>query len=232
MTLEKFKVKLGVLLRSVKWYLASPLTFFGRPKVFGIGANKTGTTSLKVAMRLMGFKIGDQRKGENLIEEWAIRDFKRIIKLSRTADFFQDSPFSLPYTYIALDQKFPNSKFILTVRDSAEQWYRSLINFHSKKFGNGKIPDKQALLNASYIYKGRPWRTNRLKFSTSELDPYNKESLISYYEMHNASVKEYFRHRPNDLLVLNISDPNSIALLCDFLKIPQTLEEFPWENKT
>jgi hypothetical protein len=50
--------------------------------------------------------------------------------------------------------------------------------------------------------------------------------------MHNASVKEYFRHRPNDLLVLNISDPNSIALLCDFLKIPQTLEEFPWENKT
>lgn len=232
MILKKIQFKLKAFIRSFDGYRVSLLTFFGRPKVFGIGANKTGTTSLEAAMGLLGYKLGNQRKGENLIEEWATRDFRKIIKHSRTADFFQDAPFSFPFTYIVLDQKFPNSKFILTVRDSPEQWYNSLLNFHSKIYGQGNIPDKKALQNATYIYKGRPWRTNRLKYTTPENDPYNKESLITNYEIHNNSVKEYFRHRPDDLLVLNISDSNAMKLLCDFLKIPQTLEEFPWENKT
>lgn len=32
----------------------------------------------------------------------------------------QDVPFSLPYTYVVMDQYFPRSKFILTVRYGSE----------------------------------------------------------------------------------------------------------------
>src|SRR5690554_812633 len=73
------------------------------PKIFGIGANKTGTTSLKAAMRAMGYSIGDQRIAENLVTDWAKRDFARIVEYCRSAQFFQDIPFSKPYTFVVLD---------------------------------------------------------------------------------------------------------------------------------
>jgi hypothetical protein len=112
----------------------------GKPKIFCIGLNKTGTTSLKKEMALQGFTVGNQRQAELLFDDWVKRDFRRIVRYCRTARFFQDAPFSYPYTFIALDQAFPGSKFILTVRDNAEQWYNSLIRFHGKLWGNGNTP--------------------------------------------------------------------------------------------
>ena len=47
----------------------------GRQKIFGIGRNKTGTTSLKAAMNELGFVVGRQRTAEKLIFDWAKRDF-------------------------------------------------------------------------------------------------------------------------------------------------------------
>ena len=101
-------------------------------KYFLIGLHKTGTTSIEHLFKNWGYVVGDQSQGERLLHDWYIRRFDRIISLVKTADFFQDTPFSLPYTYVVLDQYFPNAKFILTIRDSADQWYQSLVRFHSK----------------------------------------------------------------------------------------------------
>src|SRR5690606_32403789 len=100
--------------------------------MFCIGLNKTGTTTLETGLKAFNYKMGDQKTGELLFKDWYKRDFKKIIALAKTADAFQDAPFSFPFTFIALDQHFPNAKFILTVRDSPEQWYKSLTTFHSK----------------------------------------------------------------------------------------------------
>src|SRR5690606_4675563 len=102
------------------------------PKIFCIGRNKTGTTSLKVALRDLGYSIGSQRAAEHLIEDWGQRDFRRLVKLVSTADAFQDIPFSYDYTFQAMDAAFPGSKFILSIRDSPEQWYESLVRFTQK----------------------------------------------------------------------------------------------------
>lgn len=203
-------------------------------KVFGIGHNKTGTTSLEIAMKNLGYKVGNQRKAEILHHKyWAKRDFKPIIKYCKTADFFQDAPFSHPFTFIALDQAFKHSKFILTVRDSPEQWYESMVKFHGKLWGqNEKVPTKKDLQNATYIYKGRPWDMNRLSFNTPEENPYQKDILIKYYIDYNNSVVEYFRHRPEDLLILNVAATGAYKKLCAFLDKPFIDKEFPWENKT
>lgn len=138
---------------------------YGKPKIFGIGNNKTGTTSLKIAVEDLGYSVGNQRVAENLHREWAQRNFKPIINYCKTAVFFQDFPFSKPFTYIALDQAFPKSKFILTIRDSPEQWYNSITKFHAKLWGkDGRVPTKDDLENANYIFKGRPWLMNRLNY--------------------------------------------------------------------
>lgn len=205
-----------------------------REKVFCIGRNKTGTTSLKVAMQEFGYKVGEQREAELLHKDWAKRDFSKIIKYCESAEFFQDVPFSLPFTYVVLDHFFPNSKFILTVRDSAEQWFNSLTKFHSKLWGkNGReLPVKEDLQNATYIYKGWAWDGYRFNYNTPEDNLYQKDLMIEHYNNHNKNVIEYFRHRSEDLLILNLSSSDSLNKLTDFLGVKSELVEMPWENKT
>jgi hypothetical protein len=208
--------------------------FINTGKVFCVGCNKTGTTSLEAALKDFGYRMGSQPLAEKLtVEDWGQRDFRRIIRYCRTAEAFQDLPFSKPYTYQALDAAIPNSKFILTIRDSSEQWYSSITRFHAKLWGeNGRIPTKRDLQKAPYNEVGMAWRINRLSFASPEDDPYRKEDLMEYYERHNANVIEYFRHRPNDLLVLNVADDGAYRKLCEFLEKPCLRETFPWENKT
>lgn len=204
-----------------------------KEKVFGIGANKTGTTSLKSAMEELGYSIGNQRVAELLMYDYAIRDFSKIVDYCHTADFFQDIPFSKPYTYAILDHEFPNSKFILTIRDSAEQWYNSLISFHTNLWGEGgQTPSKEDLKKATYIYQGFPWHANRIHYNTPDHNPYKKEILIKSYLEHINSVKFYFRHRPGDLLIINVAEEGSYQKLCDFVGVKPVRENFPWKNKT
>ncbi len=203
-------------------------------KIFCIGLNKTGTTSMKAALKEMGFVVAPQRPAEKMIDLWAKRDFKKIVGFCKYAGYsFQDVPFSLPFTYVILDYFFPKSKFILTVRNNSEQWYNSVTKFHAKKWGkNGRIPTKEDLQNANYIYKGKLWNSNRKIFFTPESSPYKKDILIDYYENHNKNVKEYFRHRPDDLLVLNVSEKGAYKKLAKFFGVKTDKNIFPWENKT
>lgn len=210
-----------------------PLCIRNNTKIFCIGFNKTGTTSLKVAMKDLGYVVGHQQTAEKMSVQWVKRDFSRLIKYCHSAEFFQDVPFSFPYTFIAMDQAFPHSKFILTIRDSPEQWYTSLTRFHAKLWGeNRRIPTREDLQNAEYIIKGAPWKLNRWKYTTPEDNPYEKGELMKRYKRHIVHVKDYFRHRPKDLLVLNVAEKGAYQKLCSFLGRKPKRTEFPWKNKT
>lgn len=204
----------------------------GRQKIFCIGQNKTGTTSLAAALRNLDIPVGQQRWAERLLPDWGRRDFRRIVWYCRTAQAFQDIPFSLPYTFQAMDMYFPGSKFILTVRDDPEQWYRSLISFLIKRFGSEAIASQAALREVSYRYRGFIADVQSLSLGPSEEAPYNKDVLIAYYNFHNKMVADYFRNRPEDLLVLNVAEQGAHRKLCEFLHVPCHSEDFPWENKT
>lgn len=204
----------------------------GKQKIFCVGRNKTGTTSLVSAMKTMGYSIGNQRLAELQMKSWAQRDFRQLISYCKTAEFFQDIPFSLPYTFQAMDMFFPGSKFILTIRD-AEDWHKSMIDFHSKPDVHGeKARSLNALKEAEYCYKGFAYDTKALVYDLPSDDPYDKETLISHFHFHNRMVKDYFRNRKDDLLVLNVSDPNAYKELCLFLGKPCQADGFPWENRT
>jgi len=210
----------------------STLQAAGKPKIFCVGRNKTGTTSLAQALHDLGIAVGEQNLAERLLHDWARRDFRRLFWYCRTAQAFQDTPFSLPFTFQALDQKFPGSKFILTVRDSPEQWYQSLMQFYAAVFTGGRSPALADLKAAAYVRPGWLYEANRLINTTPPEDPFNQAMLMAGYTTHNRAVQEYFRHRPGDLLVLNVAEPEAYNKLCNFLKKPHRNKEFPWENKT
>jgi Sulfotransferase domain len=200
-------------------------------KIFCIGLNKTGTTSLAVAFRDLGYVVGKQRPAELLLPHYIEGDFEPIIRYCRTAEVFQDIPFSLPNTFRHLDLAYPGSKFILTIRDSPEQWFESLTRFHAKLIGGGRIPTVEDLKNADHIQKGWSWQLNRHLYQTPENDPYNRAALIAHYERHNRDVMHYFACR-DSLLAINVAQPGAYQALCRFIGAKPLYPEFPWENKT
>lgn len=211
-------------------FLKGALQSVGKPKVFCVGRNNTGLASMREAFIQLGLVVGNKKFGELLLHDWGRRNFRRLYILCLTAQAFHDAPFSYPFTFIALDQKFPRSKFILTVRDDPEAWYQAKIEFHKEFFGDGQLPSWEDLKAENYIYKGRMSDAIRLRFVIPDNDPYNKEILIADYISHNKAVIEYFRHRPNDLLVLNVGHPDAMDSLCDFLGKPRIGWKFPQDN--
>jgi len=202
-------------------------------KIFCIGRNKTGTTSIQKALYDLGFRVGNQREAELLSNFYFEGNYEPIIDYCKKYQAFQDVPFSWPETYKYLDKAFPNSKFILTVRDSSEQWYQSYVKFQSKIFKNGNVPTWEDLRNTEYVYKGWAFNNRKKLYNLSEEDdPYAKSILIQHYEKHNNDVIDYFKDRKDDLLILNLADKDSYKLLCTFLRIKSYKNNFPWLNKT
>ena len=203
-----------------------------KTKIFGIGRNKTGTTSLHHAMKSLGYITANQRYAENLHKQWLNDDMTGLLDYCHTAQFFQDVPFSLPEKFKVFDHYYPNSKFILTVRSSSEKWYSSLVRFHSKLWGqNGLPPTAEDLKNATYISPGLAWSINQ-KLYGDNVTPYDKAALIKSYEDHNENVINHFNGRPDQLLVLDIENEDAPKKLSSFLGCDNRLLDFPWKNKT
>lgn len=232
---KKIKEPIKKLKYRVKEDFIVPYEIRKKPKIFCIGKNKTGTTSFKEAFLELGYRVGNQRKAELLLREYKSGNFKSIVRYCKTAQVFQDFPFSSKDTYKYMDKAFPNAKFILTVRDSPEQWYESSIGFYSKIYGEGRLPTKKDLQNSNYVWKGWAWEVKQMAIERAGLpedDLYNKEILTQAYIDYNKEVIEYFKDRKDKLLVLNVGEKGSYRKMIDFLNIKSSREEFPWKNKT
>ncbi len=197
-----------------------------KQKVFCIGLNKTGTTSLGKALEDFGFNVANQRTGELLLKDYVRRDFRPILKFCQTANVFQDIPFGTQFLFPILDYEFPNSKFILTIRDNEDEWYKSITEFHASFFGKPTPPLSEELRNADYCYKGWFWELFQDVFQALEEDPYNRSNLQRVYLEHIEAVKQYFCLKSN-LLIINLKEPYSYRKLCSFLDKKPLYQKFP-----
>lgn len=204
----------------------------GKEKIFVIGRNKTGTTSITNEFKQRGYIIGHHNRAKLLLDDYKNGSFDPIIEFSKTAQVLSDFPFSYNDTYKYVDKAFPNSKFVLALRDSPDQWYNSMTKHHGKQFGSGSIPTKEDLQNSDYIYKGWIWDANRSLYDSPDDEPYQKKALIENYKKHNKEVIEYFKDSKN-LLVINISEPDSYQKFCEFFGLDNLgRDNFLWSNKT
>ncbi len=209
-------------------------------KVFCIGANKTGTTSLLEFFKHHGYHCGNQAHGEMVfIETYAKKDWQAIIDFAESATFHQDLPFSAAHIYEALDAAFPDALFILSKRKSADEWYDSLTRFHARKFGNGVDPPNAAQLKAAqYRYPGFMWDINRLLYDSPPEDPYHKPSLTGWYETHLRDSRVYFsrneaaQNGQSNLLEIEISAPDAAKKIADFVGFDCRLHKLPHLNRT
>lgn len=224
-----------MMIKKIKRYkaiLSGIVHSVGKEKIFCIGRNKTGTTTLKTEFKDLGFHVGDQLLAEKISDrEYFSGDCKRLIAYCYTAQVFQDRPFSYPDTFRLLDRYFPGAKFILTVRDSDEQWYNSMVNFHAKKFGKNGMPPTAEELESIKYRTGNPPNVMRL-YGTSRDDPYNRKILTNSYNKHNENVREYFRNRPDDLLEINVSNKSDYGRFLEFIGAESDRDDFFWKNKT
>ncbi len=178
-------------------------------KLFGIGWAKTGTTTLGKCFEILGYR--HQGQDLDLVRHISDGDIAPILKRVAEKDAFEDWPWIILYQ--ELDRAFPGSKFILTVRDST-RWLGSYSNMLAKQ---GEA--KEHLNEIRRTLYGLPFPN------------VTAEQLVERYESHNREVRDYFRERPDDLLVVDWESGDGWEVLCNFLGREVPNEPFPHANK-
>lgn len=168
-------------------------------KIFGIGLSRTGTTSLNTALIQLGYS--------------AIH-FPTHFDAVERHDAATDTPVALNYR--SLDQRYPTSRFILTVR-SEEEWLESCEKF---------------------------WRKNDHDFTTNPLFAelhtrlyggvaFDRQRFAGTYARHCERAVAHFAKRPDDFLRLDIfGEKNPWQSLCAFLEKPVPDCDFPHQNRS
>jgi len=178
-------------------------------KVFGLGLGKTGTSTLAKALEILGYKTHD---GDlSLVKPYINGELDIFYKLVDEYDAFEDEPWC--FLYKELDEKYPDSKFILTIRNSPEQWIRSKIN-HETNTG------KKGIYNCVYY--------NQLCYGLPHVIN-NEDEFMNFYNTHNKNVIKYFKNK--NLIVINWKNDSGWAKLCSFLDEDIPDEEFPHMRK-
>lgn len=205
----------------------------GYNKVFSIGFNKTGTTSLEAILQEYNFRMPYQGTQEKILTTSASKlEYRKIRGFIDKFDAFQDLPFSNGMFFIACDALFPNSKFILTVRDE-DEWFRSLLRFHKKVF---QFDDEKSLsedflkkitlgVEEEYVYKAMKRMITIVDenyIPTPRWDLlYNEEYFKYIYRERNKNIVRYFSERPDKLLIVDLTKEKDTEKICNFLNIPQ-----------
>ena len=181
----------------------------GKSKLFGIGLSKTGTTSLANALQILGYKTKDNMG----VVKYATGDLSSVdLAVVDANDALTDTP--IPSFYRALDARYPGSKFILTVRDS-EGWLKSCKKQFTQRFAERQTDAHKRLFLDLY-----------------GTDVFDERRFASGYATFVDGVREYFKDRPHDLLIIDVTAGEGWDQLCRFLEQPLPDVPFPKANVT
>lgn len=205
-------------------------------KVIGAGGPRTGTASLKTAFETLGF--GECQHMESLFNRPQLVDYWVEFFETGTTDFdklfdgFQSTSDFPGYLRLEpLYEKYPDAKFVLTLRDP-EEWYESAIRtvhaFTPQTFGQKlkllpkKIKSKRfrSIAKTLRLVEVYLWKRH---YQGQFLD---KQKAIDIYLETNEKTRALI---PKDqLLEYRISD--GWEPLCEFLDVPVPDQPFPHRN--
>lgn len=192
--------------QTLKHYVALELRRlrYGRPrqKVFCVGFQKTGTTSLQYALSLLGYRVAGVFSVRDLDGPEQMRD--RALDLAKQFDAFGDNPWAVLFR--DLDAAYPGSKFILTTRDP-DQWYASACRHF-----------------ASSGTRMREW------IYGAASPEGNHDAYVSRLTRHTDEVRAHFVDRPDDFMEFDLSRGDGWETLCAFLDKPVPRRDFPKLN--
>ena len=166
--------------------------------VWGIGLSRTGTKSLFNAFRALGFEPATHYLHP---EEWEnVGQYK----------FANDLP--IPARFEELDRRFPNSKFIYTIRPNMKQWLRS------NEIHVARLAMQSACPEWMESYQNEMYGVPR----------FDRACFQEAYRRHDEHVRDYFQGR-DDFLVMNIVEGDGWEKLIPFVGLENT--RFPHLNQ-
>ena len=178
-----------------------------RPRIFGVGLNKTGTTSFHRAMTMLGFESlhwGGPPIREQ-VEAAADAGAPLLANLEARYDAFSDIE-ALSTRFRLLDEQYPGSHFVLTVRP-LDDWIDS---------------------------RRRHVENNLRRRTAGEYDGnflvVDEEQWREHWITHLASVREYFAGR-RDFLEIDITNGGTWQPFCTLLGVAEPDAAFPWDNR-
>ena len=187
-------------------------------RVLGVGFHKTGTTSLHEAFKTLGFDSLHWGQGEAPLIWYEMNALGRSKTLEQ---FYAISDNPMPLLYQQIDKSYPGSRFVLTVRDEVE-WLQSVKKLWDPKYNKTRhLWDVYPISNVLH----------RALYGQTDFDPL---VFLERYRRHNRDVIEYFKDRPDDLLVLDMDQPRGkMAALCKFLGRPVMADgSYPVMNRS
>lgn len=203
------KIGCGMVYRNFE---EDPILFEPIPtRVFGIGMHKTATSSLHAAFKILGFDSFHWETNQKAWDIW--HQVGELRNRSMTLEQYYalcDNP--IPMLYRELDERYPGSKFVLTVRDEVG-WIKSVERLWDPK------------TNPWYDWNLQPF-TNRIHQALYGRTDFDAKTFLREYRQHNAEVLKHFANRPNDLLVMDIDSGAGWNELCGFLGQP--IPEVPY----
>jgi len=204
-------------------------------KVIVAGLSKTGTKSMQFALKILGYNVYDFMENYTYLKE----DWEKIFLNGGTAeDFYKmfenvdavtDNPAA--YFWDEIHAAFPESKIILMMRDSEDDWARSM----EKQLAEESHPMDLLRSSLSPSFRGF-WKFNLMCLSaiygtTGDyfwFSPprFNMMLFRMTYRRHNSHV---LQNAPKDkLLVYNMKE--GWEPLCKFLGIKIPNKPFPHKN--
>lgn len=196
----------------------STTTSFNRvpTRIFGIGMHKTSTTSLHHAFEILKLDSFHWGKGEAAII-W--QDLYSSNHSKTLEKWYALSDLPIPLLYKKLDAGYPGSKFVLTVRDE-QKWLKSVERLWDPKYNPTR-----------WVWDVHPFtnRIHRELYGRTDFDP---ETFLARYRQHNQEVIDYFKGRPNDLLVMDMDANAGWNELCEFLHLPISEVDYPNSYQT
>ena len=176
-----------------------------KPKIFGIGTLRTGTTSLGSAMEILGYKHTHAKRNA-LLRHVKANNLTRVFRWVDQHDSFEDWPW--PLIYRELDERYRNSRFILTVRRDDESWLKSIVKYSAFI---GPSPGREMFFGYS-------------------MPTGHEAEYVARYREHNQRVRDYFKGRPGKLLVVCWENGDEWQKLCKFLGVRVPHSPFPRRN--
>ena len=184
-------------------------------RIFGIGMHKTATTSLHRALELLGYESWHWKSAHEAKAIWReVHNWGRSPTVER---YYALCDLPIPLVFKELDAAYPGSKFVLTLRDE-RKWLEAVMRHFSVAYNKWRTG-----------WDGDPFthRVHQLLYGRRDFEP---DVMLERYRRHNAEVLEYFRHRPRDLLVMQMDQGAGWRELCRFLNCSEPAVAYPFEN--
>jgi ribosomal protein L30/L7E len=183
-----------------------------KSKIFCIGLNKTGTTSLHAALKILDFSSVHYRT-ETINIKTLIRENNAsgsyLLKGIEHFDAYSDwNDPDTNHLFKQLDVLHPGSKFIFTTRE-LEGWLRS---------------------REKHVLSFPELKTLRLNNPGNDWYWINKSKWRKEYFKHHLDVFKFFENRKQDLLVFDVAKGDGWGELCAFLEVDIPEKPFPKRN--